>query len=99
MKYKDQNSVESTFKVLKSPSYVDTIFLNKLERIEAFGYITVLAVLLINLIERRICENLKPESEEINLLGRRKTFSLKLTKHLVNVQMETLAIYEVLNVN
>jgi Transposase len=75
LEYKDQNSVESTFKVLKSPSYVDAIFLNKPERIEAFGYIMVIAVLLMSLIERRICENLKPESEEINLLGRRKTFS------------------------
>ncbi|MDK2829866.1 MAG: hypothetical protein PWP67_2692 [Clostridium butyricum] len=75
MEYKDQNSVESTFKILKSPSYVDAIFLNKPERIEAFGYVMVLAVLLMNLIERRICENLKLESEEINLLGRRKTFS------------------------
>jgi transposase len=75
IEYKDQNSVESTFKVLKSPAYVDAIFLNKPERIEAFGYIMVLAVLLMNLIERRICENLKPECEEINLLGRRKTFS------------------------
>lgn len=75
IEYKDQNSVESTFKVLKSPAYVDAIFLNKPERMEAFGYIMVLAVLLMNLIERRICENLKPECEEINLLGRRKTFS------------------------
>ncbi|NOW82810.1 transposase [Clostridium beijerinckii] len=75
MEYKDQNSVESTFKILKSPSYVDAIFLNKPERIEAFGYVMVLAVLLMNLIERRICEKLKLESEEINLLGRRKTFS------------------------
>lgn len=74
IEYKDQNSVESTFKVLKSPSYVDSIFLNKPERIEAFSYIMVLAVLLMNLIERRIRENLKGESEEINLLGRRKTF-------------------------
>lgn len=75
VEYKDQNSVESTFKVLKSPAYVNAIFLNKPERIEAFGYIMVLAVLLMSLIERRICENLKPESEEINILGRRKTFS------------------------
>jgi len=52
MKYKDQNSVESTFKMLKSPSYVDTIFLNKPERIEAFRYVMILAILLMNLIER-----------------------------------------------
>lgn len=75
MKYKDQNSVESTFKMLKSPSYVDTIFLNKPERIEAFRYVMILAILLMNLIERWICENLKSESEEITLIGRRKTFS------------------------
>lgn len=47
--YKEQISVESTFRILKDPHYVDEIFLKKPERIEAFGYVMVISVMLLNL--------------------------------------------------
>jgi len=73
--YKGQNSVESTFRILKDPCYVEEIFLKKPERIEAFGYIMVISVMLLNLIERRIRKNLEEEKEGVALQGRRITFT------------------------
>ena len=73
--YKNQNSVESTFRILKDPQYVEEIFLKKPKRIEAFGYIMVMGVLLMNLIERRIRKNLEKEDEPIALQGRRYTLT------------------------
>lgn len=73
--YKNQNSVESTFRILKDPYYVEEIFLKKPERIEAFGYVMVIAVMLLNIIERRIRKNLKDEKEGVALQGRRITLT------------------------
>jgi transposase len=73
--YKQQHSVESTFRILKDPYYVDEIFLKKPERIEAFGYVMVIAVLLLNVIERRIRKSLEDETQGIALQGRRVTLT------------------------
>jgi len=73
--YKQQNSVESTFRILKDPYYVEEIFLKKPERVEAFGYIMVVAVMLLNIIERRIRKNLEKEEEGVALQGRRITLT------------------------
>ena len=71
--YKQQHSVESTFRILKDPYYVDEIFLKKPERVEAFGYVMVIAVLLLNVIERRIRKSLEGETLGVALQGRRIT--------------------------
>lgn len=71
--YKQQHSVESTFRILKDPYYVDEIFLKKPERIEAFGYVMVIAVMLLNVIERRVRKNLEGQTQGIALQGRRIT--------------------------
>ncbi|OPZ89410.1 MAG: hypothetical protein BWY74_02738 [Firmicutes bacterium ADurb.Bin419] len=73
--YKQQHSVESTFRILKDPYYVDEIFLKKPERVEAFGYVMVIAVLLLNVIERRIRKSLEGETQGITLQGRRITLT------------------------
>jgi transposase len=73
--YKQQYSVESTFRILKDPYYVDEIFLKKPERVEAFGYVMVIAVLLLNVIERRVRKNLEGETQGIALQGRRITLT------------------------
>lgn len=73
--YKQQHSVESTFRILKDPYYVDEIFLKKPERVEAFGYVMVIAVLLLNIIERRIRKNLEGETQGVALQGRRITLT------------------------
>jgi len=73
--YKQQHSVESTFRILKDPYYVDEIFLKKPERVEAFGYVMIIAVLILNVIERRVRKNLEGEVDGIELQGRRTTLT------------------------
>lgn len=97
LEYKNQYSVESTFRMLKSPSYVDAIFLKKPERIGAFGYMMVVGVLLLNVIERRIrIELSKDEAEPIQLTGRRMSKNptistiLQVFEHVKVVKVLTL---------
>lgn len=52
--YKGQTSVEQRFHFLKDPMFVDAIFLKKPERIQALGYVMLLALLLFSVVERRV---------------------------------------------
>ena len=52
--YKGQTSVEQRFHFLKDPACVDAIFLKKPERIQALGYVMLLALLLFSVVERRV---------------------------------------------
>ena len=51
--YKGQTSVEQRFPVLKAPTFVGAIFLKKPERLQALGYVMLLALLLFSVVERR----------------------------------------------
>ena len=52
--YKGQTSVEQRFHFLKDPAFVDAVFLKKPERIQALGYVMLLALLLFSVVERRV---------------------------------------------
>ncbi len=52
--YKGQTSVEQRFPFLKDPTFVDAVFLKKPERIQALGYVMLLALLLFSVVERRV---------------------------------------------
>ena len=52
--YKGQTSVEQRFHFLKDPAFVDAVFLQKPERIQALGYVILLALLLFSCLERRV---------------------------------------------
>ncbi len=52
--YKGQTSVEQRFQFLKDPAFVDAVFLQKPERIQALGYVMLLALLLFSCLERRV---------------------------------------------
>ena len=52
--YKGQTSVEQRFHFLKDPTFVDAVFLKKPERIQALGYVMLLALLLFSVVERRV---------------------------------------------
>jgi transposase len=52
--YKAQTSVERHFHFVKDPLFVDGWFLKKAERLEALGYVILLACLLYSLLERRL---------------------------------------------
>jgi transposase len=52
--YKEQHGVEQNFAFLKDPLIVNSLFLKKLERIEALGFVLLLALLLWRLMERTL---------------------------------------------
>jgi transposase len=52
--YKEQHGVEQNFAFLKDPVIVNSLFLKKPERMEALGFILLLALLLWRLIERTL---------------------------------------------
>lgn len=88
--YKEQVSVETSFKVLKDPHFMDEIFLKKPERVEALGYIMLIALMVLTLLERTVRQNLKNESEMITVSGKRKTFSptgISIIQAFENVQV------------
>jgi len=58
--YKNQTSVEKRFQFLKDPAFVDAFFLHKPERIEALGYVLLLACLVFSLLERRVRRSGQP---------------------------------------
>lgn len=60
LEYKAQTAVEQRFRFLKDPSFVDAFFLHKPERIEALGYVMMLAALVFSIMERRIRRSGQP---------------------------------------
>ena len=58
IEYKGQISVEVTFKFLKSPMIVDQVFLKNNSRIEALGYLMLIALMIWTLMEREVRQNI-----------------------------------------
>ena len=73
--YKAQSKVETSFKFLKDPLFVGPVFLKKPERVEALAYVLLMALLIFNLLERRVREALKSEAEPLIIPGKVKTFT------------------------
>lgn len=63
--YKTQNSVETKFSQLKSPHFVNSIFLNKPERIVAFVYLLLIILLSLSVVEKVVRRALGEENETI----------------------------------
>nr|WP_265338459.1 hypothetical protein [Haladaptatus pallidirubidus] len=69
--YKQQQTVERRFLVLKGPKCVGAVFLNRPERVEALGYVLLMS--LHSVIGRRAREALKDAVEPMDLAGGPKT--------------------------
>jgi len=72
--YKAQSSVETSFKFLKDPLFVGPIYLKKPVRVEALAYVLLMALLMFGILERRVREALKHETEPLIVQGKVKTF-------------------------
>jgi len=72
--YKDQPKIERRFKFLKDPYYVGATLFKKPERIEAFNYVVLLALLLYSLLERRVRQSLLVDKEPFHVAGSYKTY-------------------------
>ena len=58
VEYKEQSSVENCFKFLKSPMITEQVFLKNNSRIEALGYLMLIALMVWTLIERQLRQNI-----------------------------------------
>jgi len=75
--YKTQDSVEKNFQLLKSPQFVNAIYLESPKRIEAFMYLMMLTVMIKSVIQYIIRQDLKENDEYI--IGTRKEKNYKPT--------------------
>lgn len=67
--YKQQITVEQGFPVVKDPKSVGAVFLKNEQRIEALGYVLLMALLVYSLIERRARLALADADEPMELAG------------------------------
>lgn len=63
--YKTQDSVEKKFQQLKSPQFVNSIYLESIERIEAFSYLMLICMLLLSIAEYVVRRGLEQDRETI----------------------------------
>jgi transposase len=63
--YKEQQAVERRFPVLKDPKRVGPVFLDRPERVEALGYVLLMALLVYSLIERRARKALRAHEKGV----------------------------------
>ena len=73
--YKSQSSVELQVKAIKDPEFVGALYLKRPDRIEALAYVVLMALLIKNLLERRVRRALKTEKDPLILPGNIKSFS------------------------
>ena len=71
--YKQQNSVETRFRVLKMPVYLGEVYLKNERRIQALGYVFLLVLLLASYLEYRVRKSLKDRGEGVRLPGNKQT--------------------------
>jgi transposase len=68
--YRGQYTVEASMRWTKAPFHISPVFLKKRKRVEAFGYVTLMAYLVYALIQRAVRQAL-PEQDELQVEGRR----------------------------
>ncbi len=92
--YKRQSAVETSFRFLKSPVFLDAIYLKKPKRIEALTYVMIIALLLYKIIEKRAREALEAEKSFVTAPGR-----IKIQKPTGNRILELLSPFQVAVIN
>ncbi|RJX47993.1 IS1634 family transposase [Halonotius pteroides] len=72
--YKQQITVEQSFPVVKDPKRVGAVYLKDHQRLEALGYVLIMALLVYSLIERRARLALMDADEPMELSGGPSTY-------------------------
>lgn len=65
LEYKTQDSVEKKFKQLKSPHFVNSIYLDSPTRVEAFAYLMLISILVLSIAEYAVRRGMKENNEVI----------------------------------
>jgi len=72
--YKQQSVVENRFKFVKHPLYVEPLWLQKNERLEAMSYVILMALAVYIILQRRVRLALEREDEPLKVTGDKKSF-------------------------
>jgi len=91
--YKNQQAVERRFPILKDPKRVGPVFLDRPDRVEALGYVLLMALLVYSLIERRARLALQDEDDPMELAGGPTSF--RPTGRRVLERFENMLVMEV----
>lgn len=63
--YKNQSSVEKKFQQLKSPHFVNALYLDTPERIEALTYLILIAMMSLSVVERVVRREMKQNEDTV----------------------------------
>ena len=74
--------VENRFKFIKDPIYIGPLHIKRKDRLEALCYVALIALALYMILQIRVRNALKNESEPIILAGRKKSFEPTANKIL-----------------
>ena len=84
--YKEQTVCERTFHFVKGPMFVDALFLKTPQRLEALGYVILMAALFYSLLERRLRQSTIPIPSPSRRVLTRPT-AHELFRHLRGLQV------------
>lgn len=82
IEYRNQSVVENRFKFIKDPIYIGPLHIKRKDRLEALCYVALIALALYMILQLRVRNALKNESEPIILAGRKKSFEPTANKIL-----------------
>lgn len=71
--YRGQQAVEQRFRFLKDPLFVEALYLHTPSRLEALGYVMIMACLVYSILEHRVRRVLQQRQQEIVLPGNRRS--------------------------
>jgi transposase len=63
--YKTQSSVEKKFQQLKSPHFVNSLYLDSVRRIEALTYLILITMMVLSVVENIVRKGLKEDNDKI----------------------------------
>lgn len=81
LEYKTQSSVEKRFQQLKNPHFVNSLYLDKPERVEALAYLILLTIMMLSVMEQVVRKGLKEEDEAV--IGTGKKVKIQPTQLMI----------------
>lgn len=72
--YKEQYRVEQRFRFLKSPYFVGPMYFQRPQRVQAFSWVMLLALLVYSYLQQSVRTAMKKEEEPLILPGKRKSY-------------------------
>ena len=92
LEYKTQSGVEKRFQQMKNPQFVNSLYLNTPQRVEALAYLILLTMMVLSVMEQVVREGLKKESTSVICTGNKVNFQptqLMITRIFTEVITQT----------